>query len=75
MPLSQLHNDLNTHSLYRERPYGLIFKSLLTITYATLLVQKSIDYTAILATPQLKSYIKSLNTLDIIMLTGRQLTT
>ena len=47
---SQLYNNLNTRSLYKERPYGYIFKSLLTITYATLLVRKSIACTAALDT-------------------------
>jgi hypothetical protein len=46
----QLYNDLDTRSLYRERLYGPIFKSLLTITYTTLLVLKSTAYTAVLAT-------------------------
>ena len=46
----QLYNDLDTRSLYRERPYRPIFKNLLTITYTTLLVLKSTAYTAVSAT-------------------------
>ena len=75
MPPGQLHDDLDTHSLYGERPYGRTFKSLLTTTHATSLVQKCTVYTAALATRQLKSCIESLNVLDMTMLTRRQLTT
>jgi hypothetical protein len=44
------YNNLDTHSLYRERLYRPIFRNLLTITYTTLLVLKSTAYTAISAT-------------------------
>jgi hypothetical protein len=74
MPPCQLYNNLDTCSLYRERLYGPIFKSLLTIIYATSPVLRSTAYTATSATYQLKSCIESLNALDITMLTGRQLT-
>ena len=40
----------NTRSLYRERLYRPIFKSPLTIAYATSLVLRSTAYTAALAT-------------------------
>ena len=70
----QLYDNLDTRSLYKERPYGRTFRNPLTITRASLLVQKSTAYTAVLATLQPKSYIKSLDTLDTTMLTGRQLT-
>ena len=70
----QLYNNLDTRSLYGERPYKYIFRNPLTITHATLLVQKSTACTAVSATPQPKSYIESLNTLDTIILTKRQLT-
>jgi hypothetical protein len=46
----QLYNDLDIRSLYRERLYRPIFRNLLIITYATLLVWKSTTYTTILAT-------------------------
>ena len=75
MPLSQLYDDLNTRFLYRERPYGHTFKSLLTTTYATSPARKSIACTAALDTRQLKSYIESLNALNITTLTERQLIT
>jgi hypothetical protein len=62
---------LDTCSLYRERLYRLIFRNLLTITCATLLVLKSTAYTAVLAICQLKSCIESLNTLDMTTLIRR----
>jgi len=71
----QLYNNLDTRSLYRERPYGPIFRNLLTITRATLPVLKSTACTAVSATRQPKSYIESLNALDTTTLIGRQLTT
>jgi len=71
----QLYNDSDTRFLYRERLYGPTFRNLLTITRTTLLVLRSTACTAILATRQLKNYIKSLNALDIITLIGRQSTT
>jgi hypothetical protein len=52
-----------------------MFKSPLTIIYITLLVLKSTAYTTVLAIRQPKSYIKSLNALDIIILIKGQLTT
>ena len=50
MLLSQLYNDLDTRSLYREKLYRRTFKSFLTITYATLLVPRSTAYIVALAT-------------------------
>ena len=70
----QLYNNLDTHSLYRERLYGCTFKSLLTITYTTLPARKCTAYTTALATYQLRSYTESLNALDITLI-KRQLTT
>jgi hypothetical protein len=52
-----------------------MFKSPLTIIRVTLLVLKSTAYTAVSAIYQPKSYIKSLNALDITMLIRGQLTT
>jgi hypothetical protein len=46
----QLYDDLDTRSLYRERPYGPTFKSLLTTTHATSPVLRSTAYTAASAT-------------------------
>ena len=65
---SQLHDNLDTRSLYGERPYGRTFKSLLTITYVTLLVLRSAACTAVLATRQLRSYIESLSALDMTLI-------
>ena len=74
MLYGQLHNNLDTRFLYKERPYKYSFRNPLTTTHTTLLVQKSIDYTAASAIYQLKSYIESLNVLDTTLI-GRQLTT
>jgi len=52
-----------------------MFKSYLIIIYIILLILKSIAYTAVSAICQLKSYIKSLNALNIIMSIKRQLIT
>jgi hypothetical protein len=52
-----------------------MFKSYLTIIYITSLALKSTAYTAVSAIHQPKSYIESLNALDITMLTRGQLTT
>jgi hypothetical protein len=38
MSLYQLHDNLDTRSLYRERLYGYTFRNLLTTTRATSLV-------------------------------------
>ena len=70
----QSYDNLDTRSLYRERLYGPIFRNLLTITRATLLVLKSTAYTAVSATLQPKSYIESLNALDMILIRGQLIT-